>query len=131
MSISLSVAFSAELPVLGRLGRDHAALGDGFGRLDGRLRRANFVELQSFVSADSDDLSELLDLADDGELPPEQWYPAADGLAAIRAAIEHVEADASALPGVREDVLDDLRSVEAELLAAEAKGVAFHFCLLD
>ena len=132
MGISLSVAFKKMLPGAGTLGSDHVDLGDNIHRVDGVLKRAKLTELQSFLSADPAEMAELLGLdEDDPSLPPVQWFDPADGLAAVRAAIGHLEANANALHGKRDGVLEELRDVEHELTLAEAKRVPFHFCLLD
>lgn len=59
-------------------------------------------------------------------IPPEQWFPAADGLATVRALIEHVTANLNDFKQPN-PILRDLRAVEALLAAAEAAGVRFHF----
>lgn len=132
MGISLNVAFKKKVPGHGTLGSDHTDLGDNVGRLDKLLKKAKLTELESLVSADPTEMAELLDLdEDDPGLQPEQWFDAADGLVAVRAAIGYLQTNEKALGGVRDAVLDDLRDVETELVLAEAKGVPFHFCLLD
>ena len=132
MGMTLSVAFKKKVPGHGTLGSDHVDLGDNVGRLDKLLKKAKLTELQTFHSADPAEFVELFDLdEDDPSLEPEQWFEAADGLAAVRGAIGYVEANATALRGVRDEVLEDLRDVEQELLLAETKRVKFHFALLD
>jgi hypothetical protein len=59
-------------------------------------------------------------------IPPEQWFAAADGLATVRALIEHVSANLNDFKQPN-PILRDLRAVEALLAAAEAAGVRFHF----
>ena len=63
-------------------------------------------------------------------LPPERFYPAADGRRVVAALIGHVAARPN---DVKQPVaiLRDLRAVEATLAAAEAAGVAFHFTKAD
>ena len=63
-------------------------------------------------------------------LPPERFYPPADGLRTVSALIAHVAAKPN---DVKQPVaiLRDLRSVEATLRAADAAGVAFHFTKAD
>ena len=59
-------------------------------------------------------------------LPPEQWFPAADGLKTIRALAEHVGANLNNFKQPN-PILRDLKAAEAVLAAAEAAGVRFHF----
>lgn len=59
-------------------------------------------------------------------VPPEQWFPAAEGLATVRALIEHVNANLNAFKQPN-PILRDLKAMEALLAAAETAGVRFHF----
>jgi hypothetical protein len=59
-------------------------------------------------------------------LPPEQWYPAADGLTTLRALHEHVSANLNDFKQPN-PILRDLKAAEALLDAAAAAGVKFHF----
>jgi hypothetical protein len=59
-------------------------------------------------------------------LPPEQWYPAADGLKIVRALIEYVSAKLNDFKQPN-PILRDLKAAEALLAAADAAGVRFHF----
>jgi hypothetical protein len=59
-------------------------------------------------------------------LPPEQWFPAADGLKTVRALAEHVGANLNNFKQPN-PILRDLKAAETLLAAAEAAGVRFHF----
>jgi hypothetical protein len=59
-------------------------------------------------------------------LPPEQWYPATDGLKTVRALAEYVAAKLNDFKQPN-PILRDLKAAEALLAAAEAAGVRFHF----
>jgi hypothetical protein len=59
-------------------------------------------------------------------LPPEQWFPAADGLKTVRALAEHVGAKLNDFKQPN-PILRDLKAAEALLAAADAAGVRFHF----
>ncbi|MEZ0265766.1 MAG: hypothetical protein ACAI43_13635, partial [Phycisphaerae bacterium] len=59
-------------------------------------------------------------------LPPERWFPAADGLTTVRALAEHVTANLNDFKQPN-PILRDLRAAEALLVAAEAAGARFHF----
>src|SRR5215207_5462450 len=59
-------------------------------------------------------------------LPPEQFYPAADGLKIVRGLAAHVSENLNNFKQPN-PILRDLRAAEALLVAAEAAGVRFHF----
>lgn len=59
-------------------------------------------------------------------LPPEQWFPAAEGLKTVRALMEHVSANLNDFKQPN-PILRDLKAAEALLAAAEVAGVKFHF----
>lgn len=59
-------------------------------------------------------------------IPPEQWFPASDGLATARGLAEHVGANLNDFKQPN-PILRDLKAVETLLVAAEAAGVKFHF----
>jgi len=63
-------------------------------------------------------------------IPPEHWYPAADGLKTVRALIDYVSAKLNDFKQPN-PILRDLRAVEALLVAAEAAGVRFHFTKMN
>jgi len=63
-------------------------------------------------------------------LPPEQFYPAADGLSVVRALHEYVTAKLNDFKQPN-PILRDLKAAEALLLAADAAGVRFHFTKAD
>ena len=59
-------------------------------------------------------------------LPPEQFYPAADGLKVVRALLEYVSEKLNDFKQPN-PILRDLKAAEALLAAAETAGVRFHF----
>lgn len=59
-------------------------------------------------------------------LPPEQWYPAAEGLKSVRGLIDHVTAKLNNFKQPNA-ILKELKAAEALLVAAEKAGVKFHF----
>jgi hypothetical protein len=58
-------------------------------------------------------------------LPPEQWFPADEGLKTVRGLIAHVTANLNDFKQPN-PILRDLKAVEALLNAAQAAGVKFH-----
>lgn len=59
-------------------------------------------------------------------LPPEQWFPAADGLKTVRALHAHVSAYLNDFKQPN-PILRDLKAAETLLVAAETAGARFHF----
>lgn len=59
-------------------------------------------------------------------LPPEQWFPAGDGLKTIRALHVHVSANLNDFKQPN-PILRDLKAAETLLTAAESAGAKFHF----
>ena len=59
-------------------------------------------------------------------IPPEQWFPAAEGLAVVRALIAHVGANLNDFKQPN-PILRDLKAAEALLAAADAASIRFHF----
>ena len=99
-------------------------------RLDSAARRRRVTPPTSLLSESPADLIEQLKA--DGfdpskmRIPPEQWYPAADGLATVRALAEYVTANLNDFKQPN-PILRDLKAAEALLAAADAAGVRFHF----
>ncbi len=87
------------------------ALGSNLKLLDKALTKAGLRRLSDFVPADP---------------AGSDWFPAADGLAAVKAAAEYLEATPLALPW-SDIAVRELGSVESELAAAG--GARFRFAL--
>jgi hypothetical protein len=99
--------------------------------------RINFAARKRGVPALTSMLSEsqaalIAQLVADGfdpakmRLPPEVWYPAAEGLTTVRALIEHVGANLNDFKQPN-PILRDLKAAESLLSSAESAGVRFHF----
>ena len=103
-------------------------------RLDSAARRKNVPALTSLLSESQAALIEQL--KEDGfdpskmRLPPEQWFPAADGLKSVRALADYVGANLNDFKQPN-PILRDLKAAEALLAAADAAGVRFHFTKAD
>ena len=99
-------------------------------RLDTAARRRSVTALTGMLSESQAAL--IAQLKADGfdpakmRLPPEQWFPAAEGLKSVRALFEHVSANLNDFKQPN-PLLRDLKAAEALLAAAEAAGVRFHF----
>ena len=103
-------------------------------KLDYAARCKNVEALTAMLSESQATLIEQLKA--DGfdptkmRLPPEQWYPAANGLRTVRALIEYVSEKLNDFKQPN-PILRDLRWHEATLAAAETAGVRFHFTKAD
>ena len=99
-------------------------------RLDSAARRRRVTPPTSLLSESPADL--IAQLKADGfdpskmRIPPEQWYPAANGLATVRALAEYVTANLNDFKQPN-PILRDLKAAETLLAAADAAGVRFHF----
>ena len=99
-------------------------------RVNFAARRAKVADIPSMLSENQATLLEQM--RETGfdvskmRLPPEQWFPAASGLATVRALHEHVTANLNDFKQPN-PILRDLKAVEALLVAADAAGVRFHF----
>jgi hypothetical protein len=99
-------------------------------RIDFAARKCKVTQPSSLVSENPEAL--IAQLKEDGfdpskmRVPPERWFPAADGLAVVRALIEHVGANLNDFKQPN-PILRDLKAVEALLMAADGAGVKFHF----
>ena len=111
-----------------------AATGKALAR---ELERVDFAARKCKVAQPSSLLSEshavlIAQMKADGfdpskmRLPPEQWFPAVEGLAVVRGLIAHVGANLNDFKQPN-PILRDLKAAEALLAAAESAGVGFHF----
>ena len=103
-------------------------------RLDLAARTRHVLPITSLLSESHAALAaQLRDAGMDPakmRLPPEQWYPAADGLKTVRALAEHVTARMNDFKQPN-PILRDLKAAEALLAAADAAGARFHFTKTD
>ena len=85
--------------------------------------------ISEFISTDPAQAAEFLE----GEgvdvstikLPPLQQFPADEGLATVRALMDHIQANAGAIPRA-DGVLQDLHECERILSVAAEHGVGWH-----
>jgi hypothetical protein len=99
-------------------------------RVDFAARKAKVTQPSSLLSENSAALIEEMKAQgfDPSKMrvPPEQWFPPADGLATVRGLIAHVTANLNDFKQPN-PILRDLKAAEALLAAAQAAGVKFHF----
>lgn len=99
-------------------------------RLDSAARRRGVAAITSLLSESQAAL--IAQMREEGfdpsrmRLPPEQWFPAAEGLKTVRGLAEHVTANLNDFKQPN-PILRDLKAAETLLSAAEAAGVKFHF----
>ncbi|MGH7213352.1 MAG: hypothetical protein ACREIT_01020 [Tepidisphaeraceae bacterium] len=137
MALAFVITFEKDLPTAlptGAKGANGKALARESDRLDSAARRCGVEALTSLLSESQAVL--IAQLKADGfdpskmRLPPEQWFPASQGLRAVRALIEHVTANLNDFKQPN-PILRDLRAVEAQLIVAETAGVRFHLTRAD
>jgi len=115
-------------------GKTGKALAREADRIDFATRRCKVPPLTGMLSESQAALIEQMkaDGFDPSKMrvPPEHWYPAAEGLTSIRALIPHITANLNDFKQPN-PILRDLKAAEALLAAAEAAGVRFHFTRAD
>jgi hypothetical protein len=131
MGASFCAVFEAEVPPHGTLGGDHPALLRRQRRLDRLAADAGLTPLGAFESYDPADAADYPGEGEDPPvgLPPVRWFPAADGLAAVRALVAHLSANPGVISGQGE-VVAELQGLTGELTAAERAGVPFRFAVV-
>ncbi len=99
------------------------------GALDARCRELGVRPFMEFFSQDPEMVAELI--ADSGgdpegiDIPAEQWFDPAEGLATVRALLSVPEA----LPGSATAVAEDLRGCERVLARLTSEGVRWHLAI--
>jgi hypothetical protein len=131
MGASFCTVFEAGVTPHGALGGDNPALLRHHRRLDRLAAAAGLTPLGAFESYDPADAADYLGEVGErpADLPPVQWFPAADGLAAVRAVVAHLSANPGAVSGQAE-VVAELERLAGELTAAERAGVRFRFAVV-
>ncbi|AWM40387.1 hypothetical protein GobsT_11220 [Gemmata obscuriglobus] len=131
MGASFCAVFEADVPPHGTLGGDHPALLRRQRRLDRLAAAAGLTPLGAFESYDPADAAGYLGEGDEppADLPPVRWFPAAAGLAAVRALAAHLAAHPDAVSGPPE-VASELEGLAGELADAERAGVRFRFAVV-
>jgi hypothetical protein len=106
------------------------AIGRESDRLDSVARRRNVQPVTSMLSESQAALIEQMRMEgfdpSKMRLPPERWFPAAEGLKTVRALAEYVNANLNDFKQPN-PILRELKATETLFIAAEAAGVKFHF----
>ena len=133
MGMSFCTVFEADVPGFGTLGGDNPTIFRQQRNLDRLATLHGLTPLSAFESYRPDVLADVMGLGLRDELPlalpPLRWFPAADGLAAVRALIAYLMAHTGAVSQTIR-VLADLSSIADELTAAERAGVRFRFAVV-
>lgn len=133
MALAFVITLERELPEASdayRKSGSGKALARETSRLDLAARTKKVTAIESLLSENPEKLRQQMRAdgfdPDKMRLPAEQWFPAADGLATVRALAEHVAVKLNDFKQPN-PILRDLKAVEALLVAAQAAGVRFHF----
>ena len=103
-------------------------------RLDFAAKRANVTALTSLLSENPEVLA--AQMREEGfdpskmRLPPERWFPIADGLKSVRGLLTFVGANLNDFKQPN-PILRDLKAIEEKLVAAEGSGKRFHLSKKD
>ena len=135
MALAIIVTLEKDLPDPAAAGayakaKSGKALARESEKLDFAARVKNVAQPSSLLSESQAALIEQLKA--DGfdpskmRIPPENFYPAADGLKVVRALHEYVSEKLNDFKQPN-PILRDLKAAEALLTAADAAGVRFHF----
>jgi hypothetical protein len=133
MPLALIVTLEKELPDA-QTAYAQAGMGKALARelekIDYAARCAKVQQPSSLLSESQATL--IQQMKDEGfdpskmRLPPENFFPAKDGLASIRAIHDYVSQNLNNFKQPN-PILRDLKSAEALLVAADAAGIRFHF----
>ena len=132
MPLAMIVTLEKELPATAAYAKAASgkALARESDRLDSAARRASVTAITGMLSENPAALAEQMRAEgfdpSKMRLPPEQWFPAADGLKTVRGLMAHVTGNLNDFK-FPNPILRDLRTAETLLTAAEAGGVRFHF----
>jgi hypothetical protein len=130
MGVAFCVVFKKDVPPHGKLGGDNMVLARGYEKLDAFADKNGLRTLESFLSQNPEELADMMDMdPEEMGLPPEQWFNASDGLAAVKALSASLRDQPKAVTKAKE-MLSELEQVEAELEAAARLKVKFHFALV-
>ena len=132
MALAIVVSLERDLPESAAYAKAASgkALARELDRLDSTARRKSVSPPTSLLSESQASLIEQMKAEgfdpSKMRLPPEQWFPAADGLKTVRAIAEYVAANLNDFKQPN-PILRDLKAAETLLSAADGAGVKFHF----
>jgi hypothetical protein len=108
-------------------------LGRSAGRhLEALAREAGVRPLMEFFSQNLDEAIALIDDAGGepppGGLPPEQWFPASEGLATVRGLLDYLTSRPDGAAEI-DALVEDLRQFESVLGHLEAAEIGWHLAV--
>jgi hypothetical protein len=118
--IAFITAFRRAIPNVGKLGADCMAIEPALAALDALAEKAKLMPLSHFVNHDPQGLS--------GEKP--DWFDPAAGLATIRGLVDQLDRAPRAVKNGKA-VVQELRTLESDVMQAHEHTVRFHFVMLD
>jgi hypothetical protein len=118
--ISFIAAFKRAIPDLGTLGADCMEIEPALDALDKIAQKAKLPPLSGFVNHDPQGFL--------GERP--EWFDPAAGLATVRGLLNDLDRSARKVKNAKQ-VVQDLKTLETDLVQAEQRKVRFHFVMLD
>lgn len=132
VSLALYVCLEKDLPGFGTWYVSGKSLAHAQPELDRIAKKLGLDALESFVSADPEELASILEDAgvpaeDLQDMPKEKWYLAAKGLKSIRGLLKFLKENPGKLRGTKANVTRDLQDTEKVLVAASKQKVRFHF----
>jgi len=120
MGVAFCVVFKRDVPPHGKVGGDNMVLAKDYEKLDALADKIGLPTLGSFLSQDPEELAAMMDMdPEEMGLPPEQWFNARDGLAAVKVLSAYLRDQPTAVTKAKE-MLSELEQVETELGAAAA-----------
>src|SRR5262249_10018344 len=120
MGVAFCVVFKKDVPPHGKLGGDNMVLAKEHEKLDALADKNGLRTLGSFLSQDPEELAAMMDMdPEEMGLPPEQWFNARAGLAAVKVLSAYLRDQPTAVTKAKE-MLSELEQVETELGAAAA-----------
>src|SRR3954452_17241745 len=132
MALVIVVTLEKELPAMGVYAKagPGKALAREADRLDSAARRCSVTAITSLLSESRAALE--AQMREEGfdpakmRLPPEQWFPASEGLKTVRGLSAHVTANLNDFKQPN-PIVRDLKAIKTLLTDAEQAGVRFHF----
>jgi hypothetical protein len=127
MSVALFIVPEREIP-----GLDVFVNGKALGhckQLDLLAKRAEVRPLMEFFSVDPESAAAFCEEAGadapEGGFPPEQWFPAEEGLTTVRGLLSYLEANPTEVKD-SSAVIEDLKEFESLLGRLAPEGVGWH-----
>jgi hypothetical protein len=129
MGATFSTIFETEVSPYGTLGGDNRVVLDMREWLDRLAEKNSLTPLGAFESYAPEDTEGFLDEETQAEQPPAEWFSATDGLAAVNALWEYLDAHPGTFTS-QTKLMEELSDMGDELEAAQRAGVRFRFAVV-